>query len=214
MDQAQSSNNDIKVNQNDDGAIRRIGRTTTTATISRYEEVVTTQLRGSQHSLQELGSHDQSSYDSHRGEPEPESDYPYDDLYYESLPDAVDSSSVQSHLSDDEDDDDEEDGFDVEGIPMPRLSSSTVPFVLEITLPKNGRYGSDDPLFQGVCLGSVVTTSKSSPARSATEEASKEEAPLAPVSWFFPSVLQHLLHMRHQRVSEYRGCFPKGTAHY
>lgn len=50
------------------------------------------------------------------------------------------------------------DQFDASGVPMPRIESSSTPFVLEVA-PRNGRLGSKDPLFQGVCLydGNMTT---------------------------------------------------------
>lgn len=63
--------------------------------------------------------------------------------------------------SDDDDVDDEEEGdddeFNHEGIPMPRLTSSTIPIVVDVSNRHRhaGFYSSNDPLFQGVCLYST-----------------------------------------------------------
>lgn len=58
---------------------------------------------------------------------------------------------------------DEEDSFDMNGLPMPRISSSTIPVVVEVT-PRSGSFSSssDDPLFKGVCLysGSMTSTQR------------------------------------------------------
>lgn len=79
-----------------------------------------------------------------------------------SSPNKVDFFPEPMEVSEEEDDEDEsdEDGdeFDPEGVPLPRISSSTIPIVLEVA-PRNGRLASNDPLFHGVCLysGSMST---------------------------------------------------------
>lgn len=120
--------------------------------------------------------------------------------HYESLPGAVDLSSVKSYSDDEEEGDDD---FDMEGIPMPRLASSTIPIQLEVTTPRSGRYTSEDPLFQGVCLYATTSnkTSEEKTKRTPTKEAL--EKPRATTPWFFTSVFQHLLEMQRQRVDEY-----------
>jgi hypothetical protein len=45
----------------------------------------------------------------------------------ESVPDALEASSVKSSS------DEEEDDFDMEGLPMPRINSSTVPLIMEVS---------------------------------------------------------------------------------
>ena len=67
----------------------------------------------------------------------------------------------------DQDDGTEEevDEFDSDAISMPRLSSSTIPIVIDVSSRhryNTGFYSSNDPLFQGVCLySSSGTASKS-----------------------------------------------------
>lgn len=128
---------------------------------------------------------------------------------YEPVPEAVDSSSVKSYEYDDDDssvDEDEvEDFFDNEGVPMPRLSSSTVPIVVEVTNNNNGAYTSNDPLFNCVCLynSSVKTTerqveSNNTKAQSVVQSVS-EDFPLKRL-WFFPSAFKHLFLMQQQRA--------------
>jgi hypothetical protein len=95
--------------------------------------------------------------------------------------------------------DEEEDTFDPEGLKMPRISSSTVPFVLEFA-PRNGRFNSDDPLFQGVCLYSGSMTGSQRKAYTSAQEDSNTSKRVSSLtsSWFFPSIFQHLLNMRQQ----------------
>jgi hypothetical protein len=64
----------------------------------------------------------------------------------------------------DEDDDesqscDDDEDFDMNGISLPKLSSSTIPIILDVSNAHKGRgfYSSDDPLFQGICLYSSTT---------------------------------------------------------
>mmetsp|Transcript_24180 Transcript_24180/g.44969 ORF Transcript_24180/g.44969 Transcript_24180/m.44969 type:complete len:190 (+) Transcript_24180:262-831(+) len=67
---------------------------------------------------------------------------------------------------DDDDEDDDEDDFDVNGVSLPRLSSSTIPIVVEVSnAHKTPRFysNSEDPLFQGVCLFSTATTKSTTP---------------------------------------------------
>jgi hypothetical protein len=121
----------------------------------------------------------------------------------ESVPEAVDSSSVNSDGDEEDSDGDEEDSdlFDVEDIPMPSLSSSTVPIVLEVA-PRTGGFASDDPLFNGVCLyNSSMTTSQRQVYSSRTTQRATQETPLTHL-WFFPSIFKHLLYMQQQRVNE------------
>ena len=65
----------------------------------------------------------------------------------------------------DEGSEEEEDEFDSDAIPMPRLSSSTIPIIIDVSSRhrhNTGFYSSNDPLFQGVCLySSSGTASKS-----------------------------------------------------
>lgn len=121
-----------------------------------------------------------------------------EEQYYESLPDAVDSTSVKT--DDDESSvEEDEDGFDMEAIPMPRLSSSTVPVKIEVVLPRSssGQYTSEDPLFQGICLyTSTSSLTPSQPKSSATVESKVVEEARAESlhdRWFFPSIFQYLL---------------------
>jgi hypothetical protein len=65
----------------------------------------------------------------------------------QACPDMSDTSS-----SEEEDDDvEQEDTFDMDGCPMPRISSSTIPVYLEVTTRTVG-FDTKDPLFGGVCL--------------------------------------------------------------
>jgi hypothetical protein len=111
--------------------------------------------------------------------------------------------SVAGHLdsSDNSGPDEEEDTFDPEGLKMPRISSSTVPFVLEVA-PRNGRLNSDDPLFQGVCLysGSMTGSQRKAYTSAQGERTTSMKVPPLMSSWFFPSIFQHLLNMQRQQV--------------
>jgi hypothetical protein len=54
--------------------------------------------------------------------------------------------------------DEDNDGFDCDAVPTPRLSSSTIPIVIDVSNRhrlNTGFYSSNDPLFQGVCLYST-----------------------------------------------------------
>jgi hypothetical protein len=108
----------------------------------------------------------------------------------ESVPDALEASSVKSSS------DEENDDFDMEGLPMPRINSSTAPFVVEVS-PRNGRFASKDPLFQGVCLYSGSMTSIEVEAYSSTLEINskkKDKQKYLTNSWFLPSsIFQYLL---------------------
>lgn len=78
------------------------------------------------------------------------------------LEDGVDSVKALPMLSQDEEneavstdeEEDDDDDFNVDGLSMPRLSSSTVPIIVEVSnsYKSRGFYSSEDPLFQGVCL--------------------------------------------------------------
>jgi hypothetical protein len=57
----------------------------------------------------------------------------------------------KSRSSDEEDVAEEIDQFNTSQGPAPKVNSSSTSFVLEVA-PRNGRLGSKDPLFQGVCL--------------------------------------------------------------
>ena len=80
----------------------------------------------------------------------------------------TESSSSSSSSSNDNDDDEShseelEDAFDMSDIKEPRLSSSTVPIVVQVSnAHKTARFYQNDadPLFQGVCLYSTATSSK------------------------------------------------------
>jgi hypothetical protein len=112
----------------------------------------------------------------------------------ESVPGPLDSSDNSGP-------DEEEDTFDPEGLKMPRISSSTVPFVLEVA-PRNGRFNSDDPLFQGVCLysGSMTGSQRMAYTSAQEERTTSKKVPSLTSSWFFPSIFQHLLNMQRQQV--------------
>jgi hypothetical protein len=113
----------------------------------------------------------------------------------ESVPGALDSS-------DDSDPEEEEDNSDPEGLKVSRISSSTVPFVVLEFAPKNGRFNSDDPLFQGVCLysGSMTGSQRKAYASTQKESTASKKVPSSTSSWFFPSIFQYLLNMRRQQV--------------
>jgi hypothetical protein len=72
----------------------------------------------------------------------------------------ISQDEEQEAVETDEDDDDEtesgddDDDFNANGIAMPKLSSSTVPIIVEVSNSHKARgfYSSEDPLFQGVCL--------------------------------------------------------------
>jgi hypothetical protein len=112
----------------------------------------------------------------------------------ESVPGALESSDNSGS-------DEEEDTFDPEGLKMPRISSSTVPFVLEFA-PRNGRLDFDDPLFQGVCLysGSMTGSQRKAYTSAQEESTASKKVPSLTRSWFFPSIFQHLLNMQRQQV--------------
>jgi hypothetical protein len=95
----------------------------------------------------------------------------------------------------------EENDYDPEGLKVSRISSSTVPFVLEFA-PRNGRFNSDDPLFQGVCLysGSMTGSQRKAYASTQEESTASKKVPFLTSSWFFPSIFQHLLKMQRQQV--------------
>lgn len=114
-------------------------------------------------------------------------------------------------ISSDESDCDpeEEDDFDVAGIPEPRLSSSTVPIVVEVSnAHKTARFytNAEDPLFQGVCLystSSTKTTESKTTADTAPTQLFRPRPDTAlsdsPESldlwdqWYFPSFFLYLL---------------------
>jgi hypothetical protein len=107
----------------------------------------------------------------------------------ESVPDALEVSSVKSSS------DEENDDFDKEGLPMPRINSSTVPFNLEVS-PRNGRFASKDPLFQAGCLYSGSMTDIEVEAYSSTLEINtkkKGKQEHLTNSWFHSSIFQYLL---------------------
>ena len=113
---------------------------------------------------------------------------------------------VDSYSSDDESQYEEEasDHFDIDSAPIPKLSSSTIPIVMEFA-PRNGGYSiSNDPLFNGVCLYNTSTSSSATVSTTTTKTKSdkKEANPPLKSSWFFPSAFVHLLHMQQQRVEE------------
>jgi hypothetical protein len=69
----------------------------------------------------------------------------------DACPDSMsETSSVKSSYEEDEAED--EDAFAIDGVPMPRISSSTVPIVLMVAPRTGGGFDSKDPLFRGVCL--------------------------------------------------------------
>ena len=128
---------------------------------------------------------------------------------------------VESKPYDSEDDDDEnEDQFDSNSIPMPRLSSSTIPIVVEVVAPSHhggGYYKSEDPLFQGRCLystSSSISSSNNGPSSSSAtsqkncEGSTRQSSPNTEssyreqhltISWFFPPIFKHLLYKQHSR---------------
>eukprot|EP00529_Nitzschia_sp_RCC80_P036345 CAMPEP_0113488438 /NCGR_PEP_ID=MMETSP0014_2-20120614/26017_1 /TAXON_ID=2857 /ORGANISM="Nitzschia sp." /LENGTH=159 /DNA_ID=CAMNT_0000382151 /DNA_START=144 /DNA_END=623 /DNA_ORIENTATION=+ /assembly_acc=CAM_ASM_000159 len=68
---------------------------------------------------------------------------------------------VQEDNDQDENSEGEEDEFDSDAIPLPRLSSSTIPIIIDVSSRRRhntGFYSSNDPLFQGVCLYSSSST--------------------------------------------------------
>jgi hypothetical protein len=114
-----------------------------------------------------------------------------------SLPESLEASSVPSSSEDDE-----EDSFDSCSLPLPRISSSTIPLVMEVTSRSRG-FGSQDPLFNGVCLYSgsmsedqVKTYGVKHAVKIADEYSPQCEKKRFETSWFLPSVLRHLLQMQ------------------
>eukprot|EP00529_Nitzschia_sp_RCC80_P035866 CAMPEP_0113460350 /NCGR_PEP_ID=MMETSP0014_2-20120614/10939_1 /TAXON_ID=2857 /ORGANISM="Nitzschia sp." /LENGTH=160 /DNA_ID=CAMNT_0000351995 /DNA_START=154 /DNA_END=636 /DNA_ORIENTATION=+ /assembly_acc=CAM_ASM_000159 len=76
---------------------------------------------------------------------------------------------VEEDNDQDENSEDGEDEFNSDAIPLPRLSSSTIPIIIDVSgrhRHSTGFYSSNDPLFQGVCLySSSSTASKSNSSR-------------------------------------------------
>mmetsp|Transcript_118074 Transcript_118074/g.176413 ORF Transcript_118074/g.176413 Transcript_118074/m.176413 type:complete len:181 (+) Transcript_118074:303-845(+) len=166
-------------------------------------------------SLSSIHSESSSTQRAQISSADDESDEPSDP--YESVPDVLDSTSVKSDDEDDSDDDDDDDEeeeddddlFDLEGLPMPRLSSSTIPIAMEVIRPSHtGMYKSEDPLFQGVCLYHSGSSNEKPSDHHHRAEATKSKAPprenkhQLTHSWVFPAMFQHLLDMRQQRVTE------------
>jgi hypothetical protein len=75
-----------------------------------------------------------------------------------------DHTDVDVDVDDDEieeESDDEDDSFDINDVSVPRLSSSTMPIIVEVSNSnKVSRFYSnpDDPLFHGVCLYSTSSS--------------------------------------------------------
>jgi hypothetical protein len=117
----------------------------------------------------------------------------------------------------DEDDEDEEEGkddFDMNGLPVPRLSSSTIPIIVEVSnAHRTARFYTNphDPLFQGICLYSSSSPSSTAATCNATDspgEMLKQNSDvgvdegfpldlwkkwfLSWKKWFLPSVFRHL----------------------
>lgn len=86
-----------------------------------------------------------------------------------------------------------QDSFDVEGMRMPRVTSSTIPIVLQVA-PRSGSFQSHDPLFQGVCLYSGQMTAAQ---RDRIEKEKDPQTQTTPVgsprtSWSLSSVFSGL----------------------
>mmetsp|Transcript_60553 Transcript_60553/g.91346 ORF Transcript_60553/g.91346 Transcript_60553/m.91346 type:complete len:218 (-) Transcript_60553:163-816(-) len=116
-----------------------------------------------------------------------------------SLPGTLDASSVPSSSEEDEE---EQDSFDSSSLPLPRIDSSTIPLVMEVT-SRSGGFGSKDPLFNGVCLYSgsmsedqVKTYGEKHGVKTADVYRLPCEKKTLESSWFLPSVLRHLLQMQ------------------
>merc|ERR1712130_463675 len=100
-----------------------------------------------------------------------------------------------------EDDDHVEDSFDLDGIGLPGLKSSTVPLVMEVT--RRNPFGSQDPLFQGRCLYSG-TMSKDQVKEYSVKHGVKTSDESTPscqkqayqIPWYFLSVLGRILKVR------------------
>lgn len=102
------------------------------------------------------------------------------------------SSSPESSTNDPSDNQEVQDSFDVEGIPMPRITSSSVPIVLEVA-PRTGSFPTHDPLSGAVTLYDGHMTSRQ---RERLEQDSRQTQ-TTPVgsprsSWFLPSVFSSL----------------------
>ena len=110
--------------------------------------------------------------------------------YSDACPDVTDSSSTKSSSEEEEDD-----AFDMEGLPMPRISSSTLPIVVEVA-PRTGSFASKDPLFRGVCLysGSMTSTQRYEAEFKSKEE--QEKYSMAKASWLSPSMFSRLFTSR------------------
>eukprot|EP00934_Nitzschia_sp_Nitz4_P000474 Nitzschia sp. Nitz4//scaffold6_size259037//135857//136297//NITZ4_001081-RA/size259037-processed-gene-0.76-mRNA-1//-1//CDS//3329556914//474//frame0 len=96
----------------------------------------------------------------------------------ESIPDSSASDSCKAL------DAEEEDTFDMDGLPLPRLTSSTVPVSLEVAR-RSSTFNSGDPLFQGVCLysGNMSTDERQKLERKGSD-AARTDAPESPQkSW-------------------------------
>lgn len=107
-----------------------------------------------------------------------------DDLraYDNGRPDMSETSSATSSSEEGG----EEDSFDNNGVPMPRISSSTVPIILEVA-PRTASFDSKDPLFRGVCLYSgSMALDRREELESRPEN--KVVSPSGRLSRFLPSV--------------------------
>ncbi|KAL3921944.1 MAG: hypothetical protein SGILL_002475, partial [Bacillariaceae sp.] len=130
-------------------------------------------------------------------------------------------ASCNTSGDEDSEAEEDEDDFDLNGISEPRLSSSTVPIVVEVSnAHKTARFykNEDDPLFQGVCLYSTSTTSaKSNKNSQSSSNITSEDYPASPEKlsqprtdaatpsdkpeslglwdqWYIPSVFRYLWH--------------------
>jgi hypothetical protein len=67
---------------------------------------------------------------------------------------AIDEDDDDDETDSEDDEDHEDDHFNVDGLSMPKLSSSTIPIIVEVSnsYKSRGFYSSEDPLFQGICL--------------------------------------------------------------
>lgn len=88
----------------------------------------------------------------------------------------------------------EDDTFDIDDMPMPRISSSTVPVVLEIARRSGGSFASADPLFRGVCLydGSMKASQREEfESKVQTYKATGKSSRTGGLSWLVPSIFSN-----------------------
>ncbi len=82
-----------------------------------------------------------------------------------------------------------EDNFDMDGLPMPRIYSSTIPIVVEVA-PRRGFFHSKDPLFNGICLynGHMTSTQRNEAVYKGSRENEGSPYKSGRLSWILSSI--------------------------